>query len=405
MNNKTLAIVLAKWPIFVIALLVLLQLAALLFIRNQNYSHKVEKNISAVVPETRKHDNLIEGEFRLEVNLPMNKHTLVRYIVPVDETGRPQSSASNMVFYAPYNGDEVPRHLHQWVRTFAEVYGYTVFSLTIITNLDFVQDETHYYLYPTSGWHEVVFSIQEYLQREYGLKKKKLIVVGQSSGGSFAQQLIAAHPDRISRAAWNGGRLYKPFDRHVDTKILALNLWGCPGEEPTRLLHSNAMEYGIDMQRYVTPTPPRPYDGGRMFHHAVWKLQLEMIEAFATGNDLSPWLQKLPGENFGELPQEICKAPANSRGVVVFLWREERNRVSLKDLLWYSYNKNLTPSYICYSQDIDSIKKGIDDVRKYAERERLPMKVLAFPDERLKPLATGKDAAVLFGENLYKFLK
>ena len=47
----------------------------------------------------------LEGIFEIRANLPLNRITSVRYIIPTDENGVPLRSASNIVFYAPFNGE------------------------------------------------------------------------------------------------------------------------------------------------------------------------------------------------------------------------------------------------------------------------------------------------------------
>ena len=65
-----------------------------------------------------KNADFLEGIFELRVNLPLNRKTQVRYMIPVDTHGKPLSSASHMVFYAPFNGDapRLRRDLPEWIR-------------------------------------------------------------------------------------------------------------------------------------------------------------------------------------------------------------------------------------------------------------------------------------------------
>ena len=88
-----------------------------------------------------------EGNFPLCVRKPGNHNILVRYIIPLDPaSGRPLKSASQIVFYAPYNGDSkrIARRLPSWLKFFPEIAGFSVFSFTIDVDNDMIFQKNKY---------------------------------------------------------------------------------------------------------------------------------------------------------------------------------------------------------------------------------------------------------------------
>lgn len=241
-----------------------------------------------------------EGEFSLRVCRPLNRTTLVRYIVPVDPaTGMPVPEASNIIFYAPFNGDapRIRKMFPPWLRCFAEHYRYTVFTLTIEADKLIVGDAERYYIYREAGWFEQIFKLKKHLEREFGLRANPLLIVGESSGGSMAERMIAHYPERISAAAWNGGSNYTDLPVGTKTRILALNTEGCYGTEATARLVRHSRAAGINILHGITQ--PRK-GGGRIETHAPTSLAYKLMQTFITSD---PEFEKL----WMEAGKEKCK--------------------------------------------------------------------------------------------------
>ncbi len=232
----------------------------------------------------KKHPQYIEGEFFWRINKPLNQKTLVRYMIPLDPlSGKPGKNAGNIVFYAPYNGDarRIRGGLLAWHRSFAEQMGYTIFSLTIEANVQILGDVEKYYIYKESGWYDLVFKIKEHLEEEYSLESRRLLIVGESSGGSMAQQMAVALPEKIAAAAWNGGSRYVSFGKHSSVALLALNTWGCYGIPSTKKMVEDARKYGINILQ--AESYPAMKKSGEYEHHAANEFTYNLIRQYIRG--------------------------------------------------------------------------------------------------------------------------
>lgn len=292
---------------------------------------------------------LIEGSFELKIRKPLNPTTLVRYAVPINpENGLPLPSGATMVFYAPFNGEaaRIRRGLVPWHRDFAIQHGFTVFSLCIETNTEMTDDLTRYYIYPKSGWGALVFRIQEHLANEFGLEIRPLIIIGESSGGSMAQQMAVSFPDRMSVAAWNGGSRYAPFSAHSDTRMLALNVWGCPGLNRTASMVEDGIRKGFHIRHIVTP--PAWNESGRFEQHATWKLSHSLITAFILQSpEFESLMAFLPPSDFTGKTIISFPVPNNASKHVVFLGKPGNvSDLFLKNLMWDAFNCQMVASAV-----------------------------------------------------------
>ncbi len=343
------------------------------------------KSILADNPAERK--DMAMGSFTLPVNMPLNKNTLVHYMIPLDEdTGKPLETASNIVFYAPFNGDapRIAKGLLPWHRRFAEDYGFSVFSLTIETNLEVVPYREKYYIYQEAGWFELIFKIQEHLQKEFGLQPRKLLAVGESSGGSMVQNMITAYPDKISCAAWNGGVRYSPFHASSNCRILALNTWGCPGISPTLEMLKDARAQGMNIENFLVPADPYTTNRDRFHNHKAWKFHYDAMIDFIVGNDWKKHFKDIPQDDFTVQDQFIYPVPQNSRGMAVLLWKamdfdlaartEHESRLRLMDFLWYLYLMDCTPAFIRYGDRTkpDVLAEQMAAMKKMADERHQP---------------------------------
>lgn len=250
---------------------------------------------------------LLSGCFELKVNLPLNKTTIIHYIIPLDEaTGQPKSTASNIVFYAPYNGDAktIAKGLKKWHRYYPEVLGYTIFSMSIEANTDIVDNPKEYYIYKESGWYDVVFRVKKRLEQEFNLQEKKLLVVGESSGGSMAQQMAVAYPEKIAAAAWCGGSKYVELKTATPVAMLALNIWGCYGVTSTIKMTKRGQNHASILRGEAPPN----WKPGQLYHHAATEQIYELMHTFIAG------IVDLRNRNNGDVPTARnwpCNAKVN----------------------------------------------------------------------------------------------
>ena len=237
----------------------------------------------ALDTSARPGQRLLEGSFWLKIGKPLNSKTLVRYIVPLDSsTGRPLDGAGRIVFYAPYNGDapRLAKALPQWLRRFADEGGCTVFSLTIQTdkNPDHLADRKSYYVYPEAGWMELVFGIERHLRSQFGLADQRLLVVGESSGGSMAQMMALRYPEHIESAAWHGGSRYDRLQTPVPIRMLAINSWADYAMPPTAEMAGELCKAGQKID-FLTLPPIFHHDGSQE-NHAPAQLSYDLIYEF-----------------------------------------------------------------------------------------------------------------------------
>jgi len=357
-----------------------------------------------------------EGSFKLKVNLPLNEETTVYYIIPLDAKGRPLPSASNIVFYAPYTGDAKTFFSRPWHRYFPEVLGFTIFTMTIEANTEIANDRKQYYIYKESGWYDIVFKVQKHLTETFGLSARPLFVVGESSGGSMAQQLAELYPNKIDAAAWNGGAQYEPFKSHSNVALLALNTWGCSGIPATTSLKKQAEQYGIKVLCGEAP----PVKIGHFGHHAASDMTYKLIHTFIRdiarlreqNNGKIPPIEKWPvteiitGEKqylpsldfvalWKQLPHDATNKISNGNNdeliifpqsgkanCIVFFAQdfESSNLPMLQDNLYFLAQAGSIPITIKlsndYIKDVDRLKKALDTILLKNEWKTLPIHII-----------------------------
>ncbi len=247
-------------------------------------------------PEEKITDGLLIGRYVFKASRPLNPDSEVGYIIPVDEKGKPLPGASDMIFYGPYNGEgyRIAPGTQPWLQALAKRNSCTVFSLKIIANTDITDDRETYYVYPEAGWFDLVFAAQQKLTRKFSFPEKKLILLGMSSGGSMAQNMIAARPEKIEAAVWNGGSRYDTPDAKSDhIPRLMINTWGCPGEPATAELARKLQQRGAPV--LFTVTGPNP-ELKKNSHHDPGPDYYTLMEQYLQS------ILRLRRENHGKLP-------------------------------------------------------------------------------------------------------
>ncbi|MBR6056934.1 MAG: hypothetical protein IKP58_02065 [Victivallales bacterium] len=291
-----------------------------------------------------------EGSFTFPVHHFLNETTFVRYIVPFDTlTGKPLSTASQIVFHAPFNGEEpkIRKAIPTWVTNISKDYGFTVFSLTIVTNQTFVNERELYYIFPEAGWFENIFEIKKKLQNDFHLDDRKLFIVGESSGGSMAQQMISAYPDSIGKAAWIGGKRYAEWTDIPNCEMLALNIWG-DHALPNTIEFIHASKYkGIKVRHYIAP--PKWVPQIKQFDHHGPGLEHYKLLSFFIGNPVKfeSEISKLPPINILGDDPIVWAIPKRHIGYVVFSSQApKRHQIEILDSCWRAYNMDFIPVFI-----------------------------------------------------------
>jgi len=191
------------------------------------------------------------GKAIIPVGLPDNPTAELHFMVPLDpDSLKPLPSASNILFRAPYRNEDklvIRKDGVPWdARFYARDFGWTVFTLAIVPPKEGTQSST-YYVYPESGWFEVVLAAKKWLQKKYKLSPRRLIILGESSGGSMAEQMVATYPEQIAAAAWNGGTTYRELPDDCPVALFSFNTWGCWGAKATGHLASQTLSHEIQI--------------------------------------------------------------------------------------------------------------------------------------------------------------
>ena len=249
-------------------------------------------------PQETVHGTLLIGRYKRKVSLPLNPEVEVGYIIPIDPSGKPLPGTENMIFYAPFNGEGNKTPCSQpWLQELARRSDCSVFSLQIKMNYEIVRDRKKYYIYPESGWFDIVFDVQHKLAERFHLPRRRLMLVGESSGGSMVQQISAAYPERIAAAAWCGGSRYELSNiRYDGIPRLILSTWGCPGEQ-------NSEELSQKLRRQDNPvlfsSMPPDFRLNEWYHHAPGNNSYQLIQDFIkeVAGQNAKYAESLSGSN------------------------------------------------------------------------------------------------------------
>jgi len=156
----------------------------------------------------------------------------IEALVPLDKSGRVPDSASNIIFYSAYGGfknllegrDKKPGTYYLW--QLCEVYGYTLFTANFVDfKYDMADDHQKCFYYPESHSYEVVFQARNRLMTDFGLRKKKMMVIGESGGSSMAQRLGLLYPDDVAAVAMTGVGHLEPVPEKLDPSMPWLDLY------------------------------------------------------------------------------------------------------------------------------------------------------------------------------------
>lgn len=180
------------------------------------------------------------GSFELETSLKWNPKVRVQYRVPQTIQGRPTPSADQMLMLCLWFGAAAPPRartveqllpklppgvakgskeyarlaaaaeanerklvesnegLHGLMRPFSDSLDFTTFSLEIVTDRKDMGNKREAYFYGGSEWVDVVRRAQAEIVKRHHLKAKKLLLYGESLGGTFAARLGVAMADQVS---------------------------------------------------------------------------------------------------------------------------------------------------------------------------------------------------------------
>ena len=371
------------------------------------------------------------GEFTMKVNLHRNKTVKVYYAIPLGADGKPGPNAYNMIFLAPsLNAKNLLNRKNKKGRNvknknlFGVKDGFSMFSMDIVSDISEVEDRDKIYYYKESGWHDIVFKIQEILCKKFNLKRRKLLIAGFSSGASMAEQMAVHYPGRIDAIAIGGGHRYDPPEANNRVAWLSLHVAGDDYSLKSEyLLDYYARKIGVQILHLELPVFWER-KGKRLFHHGAGDDGIPLMASFIRGivslreknNGVLPhytqWPEKerydgkewyLPSLEFAELwkqyPKEellaVCRdkikavdpiyfipnSGVDPKCVVVYIHDPDcDDDLKLVDCLYYFLSeKNAIACSVRvsdnYFETLKRIEKLIEDVRKRKKWARLPLYV------------------------------
>lgn len=224
----------------------------------------------------------VEKEFTISTGIETEPQVKLTCIVPVDGAGQPTEGARDVVFYSPYAGARNALAKRPELRRYANALGMTIFTIEITTDTKYLNDSEKYYCFPVSGWHEVAVNAWKKVLEEFKLEKRKLLIMGDSVGGSYAQQIAARYPDEIDAVAFTGGRLFGEV-RKNDISWLILSIWECPGMENSRNLANEYRALGVNVLQSEGPPIYPGNPAQHLYHHAPSNITFELMEDFLAG--------------------------------------------------------------------------------------------------------------------------
>gem|GEM_PF-2542850 len=274
---------------------------------------------------------LIEAE--IEGKLAGNPKVKFSALVPVDKMGQPTKGAADIVFYAPYINQGKPLEGERFARELAERYGMTVFSMSVRSRFEDVEDETKCYYYKESGSFDMVVEFWEKLVSDLRLPQRKLLVAGNSGGSTMAQRFAMAYPDKIDAVVLMGGWRFAAFERALVFPWLLLATRDDVREVPSQELAESGRKLGMNMLvgrtpvSWQTPEQFREMYSSTNFRHTMSDSGLDIAQEFlcairdrrensAQWRDPSRWPLRAPASAPWLVTKNSGAAPASGDEVV-----------------------------------------------------------------------------------------
>jgi hypothetical protein len=192
-------------------------------------------------------------------SLPMEGHHLAE-------------SASNLVFYGPYPGEQT-KLTGNIVPDIVTKLGCSVFSFSFKNN-DLSSPKTAYWS-KESGWFNAALAARNEIIKGFGLERKKLILMGYSGGGGMVLNFAGAFPDEVDAVAAHGANLAPAITQKTSVKWFIVNNRGEKNSAVTQPFSEKLRTLGCDVL-YCETTPER----GRGNYHAPSGQAFDLIYTY-----------------------------------------------------------------------------------------------------------------------------
>lgn len=329
-------------------------------------------------------DGVLHETFLMRDGL-LGPQILIGVLVPLGGDGEPRPGSCQLIFYAPFTGEHsrVPGS-QKWLRELARETGCTVFTMRIDSAGSDVPK--HNYIYPESGWHETVFRAQKAVERKRGIPAGKLLLTGESSGGSMAQQLSETNPGKIVAAAWVGGSRYQEKIGDMNNfPRLILNTWQCPGEASSARHAEELRKRGVAALDLRTPpdfkvTKPEHHAPSETAYRFLITYLSGIAELMRVNNGILPpaekWIdRKFPSERFAALWREFHAQAEHPKSVTILFVGE--NEPLLRDFTWLIRQAESLPVVVPLQEDLLQERRHCDRLLPELLKETsLPVNVI-----------------------------
>ncbi|MFH1824125.1 MAG: hypothetical protein ABH873_02720 [Candidatus Firestonebacteria bacterium] len=327
-------------------------------------------------------------------------------------------SANNIVFCAPYVG-ETEFFKRGFNNYFVGKLGCTVFTFEYKYKSEDTRNRQKWYYYKESGWHDFIFKVQEKLIEDYGLEKRKLLIVGESGGGSMGQQMGIYNSDKVDAVASIGGEKYDRPKERSNVTWLMINTWGDKVTEANDEFSGQSSAIGMQVIRALTP-PDWSKKTDKQYRHIPGKKAEELIFEFIKGiidlrdnnNGVLPEVEKwpesrketenkhifFPSKSFQKLmetlPQDeimtmidgdfwkinVCEFNKESGDIIVFIHDPDFDSTEAMDDVYYLSEQGLTvfatPVYGECETDRPRIKKVIETALQSGKKRNKKIKII-----------------------------
>jgi pimeloyl-ACP methyl ester carboxylesterase len=215
----------------------------------------------------------LTGSFYIVIN---SEAVPVKYSLPM-ENRHLAESASNLVFDGPYPNQKIELATG-FASDVVEKLGCTVFTISFKADPIDLSDPKTAYWNEKSSCFNAVLSARDEILKGFGLKRRKLILFGDSGGGGMALNFAGAFPDEVEAVATQGANLAPDVEQSTSVKWLIINNRGDTNSAITKPFYDHIRALG-DSALYCETSQER----GRLDYHAGSQQASDLMYSFISG--------------------------------------------------------------------------------------------------------------------------
>lgn len=231
------------------------------------------------------------GNYKINIKGAEDMEVSVYYRIPL-EGDKPKASAHNLVFYCPYPTQNNKITASNQL-AITDVLGCSMVTFCFTANSEDLSDPKRCYWSPQSGWLAAVLETQEKICKEFGLEKRKLILMGESAGSNMGMSMAVIYPDKVEAVTMTGGSEFQPLPESSAVKWLVMNTRGDSTTTANKTLAAGLKKIGASVI-FATPAPTHKYRGSNLYNHMPGAQSWDLVNGFIWGI-LQDRLVKNPG--------------------------------------------------------------------------------------------------------------